>query len=129
MCHKFLLALELQDEIAPGTGARQIIRIYGISPGNRHHDNGVQWRKIGVYMFKGTPYHVLTYFKCRAGKDANEGEAGFATLKGTQSLAMNAEVSGSGAGGGRRAAGGGRRSSCRRWAGEQLEAGSSIFGN
>jgi hypothetical protein len=46
-------------------------------------------------MFKGTPYHVLTYFKCRAGKDANEGEAGFATLKGTQSLAMNAEVSGS----------------------------------
>jgi hypothetical protein len=46
-------------------------------------------------MFKGTPDYVLTYFKCWAGKDANEGEAGFATLKGMQSLAMNAEVSGS----------------------------------
>jgi hypothetical protein len=48
-------------------------------------------------MFKGTTDHVLTYFKCQAGKDAKEGEgeAGFATLKGTQSLAMNAKVSGS----------------------------------
>jgi hypothetical protein len=45
-------------------------------------------------MFKGTTEHVLTYFKC-LGKDASEGEAGFATLTGTQSLAMNAEVSGS----------------------------------
>jgi hypothetical protein len=43
-------------------------------------------------MFKGTTDHVLTYFKCRAGKDAKEGEAGFATSKGTQSLAMNAEA-------------------------------------
>jgi hypothetical protein len=43
-------------------------------------------------MFKGTPDYVLTYFKCWAGKDANEGEAGFATLKGMQSLAMNAEA-------------------------------------
>jgi hypothetical protein len=50
---------------------------------------------ITVYIFKGTTDHVLTYFKCLAGKYANEREAGFATLKGTQSLAMNAEVSGS----------------------------------
>jgi hypothetical protein len=41
---KFLLALEKQDEVAPRIGVRQIIRIYGTSPGNRHHDNGVQWR-------------------------------------------------------------------------------------
>ena len=60
MYRKFLLALELQDKVAPRTSARQIIRIYGTSPGNCHHDNGVQWRKIGVYMFKGTPDHVLT---------------------------------------------------------------------
>jgi hypothetical protein len=88
MCRKFLAALELQDEIAPRKGARQITRIYRISPtGNRHHDNGVQsWRKIDVCMFKGTTDHVLTYFKCRAGKDANEGEAGFATLKGTHAV-------------------------------------------
>jgi hypothetical protein len=97
MCHKFLAALELQeDEISPRTGARQIICIYGISPGNRHHDGGVvQWRKIGVYMFKGTPDHVLTYFKCRDGSNGSEGEAGYETLRRTQSLAMNAEVSGS----------------------------------
>jgi hypothetical protein len=93
MCSKFLLALELQDEVAPRKGVRQIIRIYGTSPGNCHHDNGVQWRKIDVHMFKGTIDHVLTYFKCQAGKNAKEGEAGFATLKGTQSLTMNAKVS------------------------------------
>ena len=47
----------------------------------------VGWRKIGLYMFKGiTPDYVLTYFKCWAGKDANEGEAGFATLKGTHAV-------------------------------------------
>jgi hypothetical protein len=46
-------------------------------------------------MFKGTTEHVLTYFKCLDGKDASEGEAGFATLMGTQSLAMNAKFSGS----------------------------------
>jgi hypothetical protein len=46
-------------------------------------------------MFKGTTDHVLTYFKCQDGKDAKEGEAGYATLMGTQSLTMNAEVSGS----------------------------------
>ena len=95
MCYKFLLALKLQDEVAPRTGVRQIIRIYGTSPGNCHHDNGVQWRKIDVHMFKGTTEHVLTYFKCQDGRDAKEGEAGYATLMGTQSLAMNAEVSGS----------------------------------
>ena len=80
MCRKFLLALELQDEVAPRTGVRQIIRIYGTSPGNCHHDNGVQWRKIDVHMFKGTTEHVLTYFKCQDGKYAKEGEAGYATL-------------------------------------------------
>jgi hypothetical protein len=38
-------------------------------------------------MFKGTTEHVLTYFKCQDGKDAKEGEAGYATLMmGTQSL-------------------------------------------
>jgi hypothetical protein len=42
MCSKFLLALELQDEVSPRRGVRQIIRIYGTSPGNCHHDNGVQ---------------------------------------------------------------------------------------
>ena len=95
MCCKFLLALEKQDDVAPRKGVRQIIRIYGTSPGNRHHDHGVQWRKIDVHMFKGTTEHVLTYFKCQDGKDAKEGEAGYATLMGTQSLTMNAEVSGS----------------------------------
>jgi hypothetical protein len=46
-------------------------------------------------MFKGSTEHVLTYFKCQDGKDAKEEEAGYATLMGTQSLAMNAKVSGS----------------------------------
>jgi hypothetical protein len=40
MCRKFLLALEKQDKVAPRKGVRQIIRIYGTSPGNHHHDNG-----------------------------------------------------------------------------------------
>jgi hypothetical protein len=57
MCRKFLATLELQDEIVPRKGVRQIIRIYGISPGNRHHDNGVQRRKIDVCVFKGTTDH------------------------------------------------------------------------
>jgi hypothetical protein len=52
VCRKFLLALEEQDKIAPRKGVRQIIRIYGISPGNCHRDNGVQWLEIGVYMSK-----------------------------------------------------------------------------
>jgi hypothetical protein len=65
MCLKFLLALKLQDKVAPRKGVRQIIRIYRTSPGNCHHYNGVQWRKIDVHVFKGTTEHMLTYFKCQ----------------------------------------------------------------
>jgi hypothetical protein len=64
MCRKFMLALELQDKV---------IRIYGTSPGNCHHDdNGVPSVRGGrltcTCSREGTTEHVLTYFKCQATK-------------------------------------------------------------
>jgi hypothetical protein len=40
MSFKFLEALDAQNKVAKRRGVRQIIRVYGIDAGNRHHDNG-----------------------------------------------------------------------------------------
>jgi endonuclease YncB( thermonuclease family) len=56
-------ALDAQNEVVKQRGVRQTIRVYGIDAGNQHHDNGVVWRTIDVYMFKDESAHVLRYIQ------------------------------------------------------------------
>jgi hypothetical protein len=103
MSCQFLTALDAQNEVVQRRGVRQIIRVYGIDAGNQHHDNGVVWRTIDVYMFKDEGAHVLRYFKCAVGSSSSEGTAAEVTSTGTQSFSMNSEISGSSSSGGGRA--------------------------
>ena len=95
MSCQFLTALDAQNEVVQRRGVRQIIRVYGIDAGNQHHDNGVVWRTIDVYMFKDEGAHVLRYFKCAVGSSSSEGTAAEVKSTGTQSFSMNSKISGS----------------------------------
>ena len=86
MSCQFLTALDAQNVVVQRRGVRQIIRVYGIDAGNQHHDNGVVWRTIDVYMFKGEGAHVLRYFKCADGSSSSKGTAAEVTSTGTQSF-------------------------------------------
>jgi hypothetical protein len=95
MSFKFLEALDAQSKVAERRGVMQIIHVYGIDAGNQHHDNGVVWRTIDVYMFKDEGAHVLRYFKCPVGSSSSKGTAAEVTSTGTQSFSMNSQISGS----------------------------------